>query len=80
MIILCSSMCGYKSSHFCTFRSILCLLDVVVVFDNSEVVMGSASIPYFHQYSLSFCLWGQSTSFDKADGQHLSDFDATSHI
>ena len=23
---------------------------------------------------------GQSTSFDKADGQHLSDFDATSHI
>ena len=22
---------------------------------------------------------GQSTSFDKADGQHLSDFDATSH-
>ena len=23
---------------------------------------------------------GQYTSFDKADGQHLSDFDATSHI
>ena len=23
---------------------------------------------------------GQYTSFDKADGQHLSDFDATSHV